>query len=795
MKYLRLYFLIACLTWPAMIFAGTPDWEVFFSMHTVRTLIRIGPDLWGASNGGLFRFNLPDRTFQTFTNAEGLSSNDVRAMALDGRGNLILGMGNAYVDMFNLATHQVTSMSDFRSNNKIFQIYDLYNYNGAIYAATDIGVSRLVYYSNLQRYLIQGNYNNLITAHPEIPVQTLRVFGGNLWVGTSQGLARGDLSSTYLESPQAWTTYTTASGLSGINITALEIHRDTLYAAASGVTNGLNRLVDSTFSTLPVPNATGIAFMKSWQDTLYLGRAGGIYRLDGGNVPLLGNYQAKGLTLEYDETGSLWGGFQVDGNLRGGLANFTSSGAWVYYRPEGPACESINDILVEADGSLWLTGRQTAVFYNGVLAHFDGNHWINLTSQDEAPAPHPVSSDTFFHYETKAMTKDLADNLWVGTHGCGVGWFRWVRDTLLEDGSTGDSIFANAYYSSSSGRLFGIAEPQYDPYCVAQDLLTDPVGNVWICNSFAAGSSNAQPLAIVPSAFIQDSAANPAWNYLTPQNTNQNAKYCVDRISQDQFGNKWIGAFNNVGKGARVLDDNGTLESPDDHWYTLTNLPSDSVSCMTLDRDGIMWVGTSAGVRYYYTTQNPQALVGYNLVVPVSQNIRTIAVDPQNNKWFGTAAGISVLAADDYSWLANYTALEGTYPSPLPGNIVNAIAFDPHTGAAYLGTDKGLARLTTPYKETGENVVSVNVWPNPLIIGEGLTDRLNFDMMGMAGDSKVKIFTTSGEMVRMLSTVDVGLGWDGRNSHGKLVGTGVYLILAYSSNGSAHSGKIAVIHQ
>jgi hypothetical protein len=72
---------------------------------------------------------------------------------------------------------------------------------------------------------------------------------------------------------------------------------------------------------------------------------------------------------------------------------------------------------------------------------------------------------------------------------------------------------------------------------------------------------------------------------------------------------------------------------------------------------------------------------------------------------------------------------------------------------------------------------------------------LNFDMMGMAGDTRVKVFTTSGEMVRILSTVEVGLGWDGRNSHGKLVGTGVYLLLAYSSNGTAHSGKVAVIHQ
>ena len=151
-------FFAFCLIAPDAKAVGSADWDVLFSMHTVRSLVRSGSDLWGATNAGLFRMNLDSEVFTTFTNAEGLSSNDIRAMCLDGRGNLILGMGNAYVDVFDLASFRVTRISDFKLNNKIFQINFLYNDGGTIYVATDIGVSRLKYYPELGGYLIEGSY-------------------------------------------------------------------------------------------------------------------------------------------------------------------------------------------------------------------------------------------------------------------------------------------------------------------------------------------------------------------------------------------------------------------------------------------------------------------------------------------------------------------------------------------------------------------------------------------------------------------------------------------------------------
>ena len=89
------------------------EWEVIPAVHTVHGLIRVDDDLWGATNSGLFRFNLTSETFEVFTTADGLSSMEIEAIATDGRGNLILGMGNAYVDVFNMSTYRVDRISHF----------------------------------------------------------------------------------------------------------------------------------------------------------------------------------------------------------------------------------------------------------------------------------------------------------------------------------------------------------------------------------------------------------------------------------------------------------------------------------------------------------------------------------------------------------------------------------------------------------------------------------------------------------------------------------------------------------
>ncbi len=787
------------------VFAAPPDWEILPSVHTVRSLVRAGNDLWGATNSGLFKFDLENHTFQVFSTVDGLSSTDIQKMVADERGNLILGMDNAYVDIFNTETHQVERISDFRLNTKIFDISALHLYEGGIYVGTDIGVSHLVYYENLDKYLIEGNYVTLGNFSTEIKATAIQVYNGGLWVGTEAGLARGDLSAPVLESPTSWTNYTTAQGLSSNEILALAVFRDTLYVAAD---DGLNRLVGDSFEPLTIPYTNNITFLKAYQDTLYFGKSTGIYRLVEGQSLKYGPNENKGLCLEFEEDGTMWAGTQTGsvsgyGIKRGGLKTWSGE-EWVLYAPDGPLVETVTDLLIEDDGSAWVTGRIEYGSGNGSLCYFDGEHWANLGKYyDNYYDLESASPDSFFWYWTRAITMDHSGKVWAASDGRGAGWFEYVEDTLISVGDSSamvDTLIARGYFSQTTGGLFNIEASAH--YCVVRDLLTDDWGNVWICNS-EADPILGPPIAVVPSEFIADPESNPDWFYMTVRDENGNvvpdAKYQVDRIAQDSFGRKWFGANNNHGKGIYILDDNKSpFDIEDDLWTHIEYLPSDSVTAIVCDRDGIVWVGTPAGVQYFYPEENPEFLYGIDLpYIPVGSAVSTIAVDPQNNKWFGTATGLCVLASDNFTWLEDFkfTTLDGAYPSPLPGDVVQAIAFNPSTGDAYIGTDKGLACLSTPYKQMGQAISSVSIWPNPFLIGGGEDNRLYFDVAGLSEATEVKIFTTAGFLVRHLNLQEINLGWDGRNSRGELVGSGIYFLLAYSSGGESEVGKVAVVHR
>ncbi|MBU1652956.1 hypothetical protein KKA00_12090, partial [bacterium] len=487
--------------------------------------------------------------------------------------------------------------------------------------------------------------------------------------------------------------------------------------------------------------------------------------------------------------------------ILGGL-NQWNGDEWLLNDLNSVLVETVTDILVEDDGSVWATGFLQIGSNNGSLSHYDGSSWVSFGrhldyfSTVADSIIDPVSPDSFFWFWTRKITLDQNGSVWVASDGRGVGWFSYENDTLI----------ANDYFSATTGHLFNIEFLSH--YCVVRDLLTDNFGNVWICNSEASPSkSGDRPIAIVPLDFIQDPEQYPNWVYLPVKNelgsNLPSAEFYVDRIATDSYGFKWFGGNNNTGeeKGIWILDDNQTISnSADDVWYHVLGLPSDSITAITSDRDGIVWVGTPIGVQYFYPSPDP-AVHSYNGIdlwnMPSGQYINCITVDPQNNKWFGTNSGVNVLGADNYTWLDSYTDIEGGYPSPLPGNVVQAIEFNSGTGEAYIGTELGLAKLSTPYRQMGQKVTNVSIIAdqNPFLVGDNLDQRLFFDAAGLSETVQMKIFTTAGFLVREMTKEEIISGWDGRNDRGEIVGSGVYLLLAYDPDGNAEVGKVAVIHK
>lgn len=85
----------------------------------------------------------------------------------------------------------------------------------------------------------------------------------------------------------------------------------------------------------------------------------------------------------------------------------------------------------------------------------------------------------------------------------------------------------------------------------------------------------------------------------------------------------------------------------------------------------------------------------------------------------------------------------------------------------------------------------VYVFPNPFRPNSAQGGVLKFD--NLLPDSKVRIYTLSGELVRGYISSGGRQIWDGRNTAGEEAATGVYLYVVDQPDGSKAIGKIFLV--
>jgi hypothetical protein len=176
----------------------------------------------------------------------------------------------------------------------------------------------------------------------------------------------------------------------------------------------------------------------------------------------------------------------------------------------------------------------------------------------------------------------------------------------------------------------------------------------------------------------------------------------------------------------------------------------------------------------------------------ISDVVQVIKVDPRNNKWIGTNAGISVLSGDDNFSLSAITVEN----SRLVSKSITDLAFNPATGDVWIATTNGISRLRTPFTAPKPDLNLLTGYPNPFRVGE---EGGRFVISNLAENSAVKIFSASGELIRTFGREQVPgaqIVWDGRDHDGKLVPSGVYFFMAYvEETGASAAGKVAVVRR
>jgi hypothetical protein len=218
------------------------------------------------------------------------------------------------------------------------------------------------------------------------------------------------------------------------------------------------------------------------------------------------------------------------------------------------------------------------------------------------------------------------------------------------------------------------------------------------------------------------------------------------------------------------------------------NLPTADVRSIALDFDDNLWIGTTEGLRVLYNASRlftQPGLSASTLILDEGGNIGellgnqfiyAIEVDGNNQKWVATeGAGVFLFAEDGKKTLQHFTKDN----SPLPTNSVRSLAYEAQSGKIYMGTPNGLVAFQGNAYAPSQNLEEVEVYPNP--IRPGYTGLLT--IRGLQADCVVKITDIVGNAVFETTATGGSVQWDLRSFAGDRVRSGVYLIFVTTNDG------------
>lgn len=281
---------------------------------------------------------------------------------------------------------------------------------------------------------------------------------------------------------------------------------------------------------------------------------------------------------------------------------------------------------------------------------------------------------------------------------------------------------------------------------------------------------------------------NGEWkSFSVPSSFNQ-----LDQMVIDFNGYKWC--VNAGGQGIVVFNDNGTIDNTSDDAYRIlttsnSDLPTNDINCLALDVDGNIWVGTRQGTMVFECTGSlfeQEGCFGRKIVVEeddfgahllATENVKTIAVDGGNRKWFGTENGIFVQSSDAETTILRLT----TENSPLLSNNINDIAINPNDGEVFIGTDQGIIsyRGEATQGSSFHGDTEVYAFPNPV--------RPDYKgpiaIRGLVEDANVKITDVNGTLIYQTVAIGGQAIWDGNDYNGRRAASGVYLVFSARRDG------------
>ena len=433
----------------------------------------------------------------------------------------------------------------------------------------------------------------------------------------------------------------------------------------------------------------------------------------------------------------------------------------------------------EATQKMYLTntgtlGRLLDEQYDRTVVNvYDGTRWTDVT-------PSPILNNSGTYWIT--FSPENQDEYYMGS------WWNGVYKVQGTD-------VVQTYNWENSPMIHALN----NYYCHALTTL-DRQGNLWVAQT----GNSTTPVMILPSAKRRlDNVTKNDW--IDPKMTDvQCSKFA--RIlatkqnnyiiySQGNFAPVMVWDYNGDPSGTIRKASHSSFLDQDNKTYEWS-----FVFDFAEDKNGLIWVGSSAGIVSFDPTQafNTDFRINH-IKVPRNDGtdladylldgiqVNSIAVDANNCKWIGTNNhGVFYVNPDGSQIIRQFT----TDNSQLLSNKIYDICCNEASNSVFITTANGLIEYfsdsSSPVEGDMSNVVA---YPNPVRPDYGG----NITITGLKDNCLVKIADAAGNVITQMRSVGGTAEWDARTPSGDRVKSGVYFVFASTSGTDSSLSAVSKI--
>ena len=733
---------------------NTDGWTLYPSYHNATYCQVAGEKVYILASGALYSYNRSDSEVRLYDKINTLSDIDITHIAYcKDIGALVIVYSNANIDVL-YDDEEIYNLSDFK--NKLLpqkKINSIGIQGTTAYLSTEFGTVEI----DLENLEFRNTYNT------GLDTKYTYLFKDRLYTATKSGLYYCQTSKNMLDKNNWEKAHQDAmKTLAELDGKLYCIASDGKFLEFIPETNKL-RMVDSSDS---------YSYMYKDGDSLIAVSASRIVKIDSNGTSNICNLTDK-YSFILKDNDTYWcckgyGGVVESAVEENGIVARTHP-----LLPDSPIRNYCEFIQFTSDDKLLVAGGNInffdITFYDGTLMEYNcsSDRWVNLPEDT-------IKQTTGLKYVNLcSIDEDPTEpgHYFASSFGYGIYEFR-------------DGKFLN-HYSIHNSPLETVV-PSNNSYVRVPMVKFDNEGNLWCINT---GIKD----------IIKILKKDGTWTslYYKP------IEYLPTMVEPliDSRGWLWVTSLQGE-PGIFCAKLNGTpLDTSDDEskvWlHKFTNQDGTSydiyqVYTLTEDHSGSIWVGTNTGL---FVIDNPKSFFNDGIFkqIKVPRNdgtgladyllsgtyIKSIKIDGANRKWVGTNDnGIYLISADGKETIHHFT----TENSPLPSNNIESIAINGKSGEVFIGTEKGIASYMSDATRAEDKLDKKNVYTFPNPVKADYSG--NISIVGLTADCNVKIVDAAGLLINEGTSNGGRYSWNGRNSRGEKVASGVYYVLTYDSNGN-----------